>query len=56
MSNCFEDETGKSPEELTNEEFINLSDDLKWLAYENLLEMFYGVSGELEEKLTDGNQ
>ncbi|MCC2249105.1 hypothetical protein JUJ52_03915 [Virgibacillus sp. AGTR] len=62
MGNCFEDETGKSPEELTKEEFINLSDDLKWLAYENLIEMFYGVSGELEEleeleeKLTDGNQ
>ncbi len=51
MSNCFEDETGKSPEELTQEEFIALSDELKWLAYENVLEMFYGVSGELEEAI-----
>ncbi|EQB35015.1 hypothetical protein M948_18085 [Virgibacillus sp. CM-4] len=53
MGNCFEDETDKSPEELTKEEFSNLSDDLKWLAYENLLEMFYGVSGELEESIQD---
>ncbi|AUJ26581.1 hypothetical protein [Virgibacillus dokdonensis] len=51
MSNCFEDETGKSPEELTQEEFNNLSDELKWLAFENVIEMFYGISGELEEVL-----
>lgn len=51
MENCFEDETGKSPEELTQEEFIALSNELKWLAYENVIEMFYGVLGELEEAI-----
>ncbi|SHG82425.1 hypothetical protein [Virgibacillus chiguensis] len=50
MENCFEDETGKSPEELTQEEFNNLSDELKWLAFENVIEMFYGISGELEQQ------
>lgn len=49
LKNCFEDETGQAPEELSEDEFNALSDKLKWLAYQDLQEMFYGVSGELEE-------
>lgn len=49
MDEYFEDKTGKSPDDLSEEEFKSLSDDLKWLAYENLIEMFYGAIAELEE-------
>lgn len=49
LSDYFEDETGMSPDDLSKEDFIKLDDGLKWLAYENLLEMFYGAIAELEE-------
>lgn len=49
LGDYFEDETGMPPDDLSKEDFIKLDDDLKWLAYENLLEMFYGAMGELEE-------
>ncbi|MBN6205568.1 hypothetical protein JYK21_03810 [Ralstonia pickettii] len=49
--NCFEDETGKAPDDLSKEEFNALSNDLKWAAYEDLQEMFFGVVGELEESI-----
>lgn len=49
MEECFEDKTGKSPDDLSEEDFKSLGDDLKWLAYENLLEMFYGAVAEAEE-------
>lgn len=51
MGEFFEDKTGKSPDDLSEEEFNALSNELKWSAYEDLLEMFYGVSGELEESI-----
>lgn len=46
----FEDETSKDLLGLTQEEFSQLSEEQKFVAYENLVEMFCGSQAELEEQ------
>lgn len=57
LTNCirrnavyFEDKTSKDLLGLTQEEFSKLSEEQKFLAYENLVEMFCGSQAELEEQ------
>lgn len=45
----FEDETGGDVTDLSPADFEKLSESEKYLAYENVLMMFYGSQGELEE-------
>ena len=45
----FEDETGNDVTDLTPSDFEKLSETEKYLAYENMLMMFYGCLAELEE-------
>lgn len=49
----FEDETEQDLLGLTEDEFLKLSDSKKYLAYENVLEMFFGATAELEERVGD---
>ena len=45
----FGDETGDDVTDLTPSDFEKLSEAEKYLAYENMLAMFYGCLAELEE-------